>query len=140
MLSCPAGSSGLGRVLLRRPQVSDALHERGEADDEQDLGRRRVATDECGGGQQSGCAAQAVPGRGARRDAPVRSTSSAVERVGRLPDLPAAQGGRGDVQRVRCGPDSICRSIRVRASKTTDLTGRIGGRAGSVLPDRFPFS
>jgi hypothetical protein len=66
-----AGGGSLSGVPLCLTQVSNVLHERGEARDQRDLREGWVAADGRGGGKQPSCAAQAVPGRGGARDAPV---------------------------------------------------------------------
>src|ERR1035441_2728139 len=125
-----AGGGSLGGVPLCLTQVCDVFHERGEAGDQRDLRECRVAADGCGGGQQPGCAAQAVPGRGGARDAPVGGAGGAVVGIGGLAQPPAAQRGRGGMQGVGGGPGGVRGRSRVGGGGVGGLIGSAGGGGG----------
>ena len=77
VLSRPTRGGCLGGVPLCHAQFSDGFDQRGKAGDKRDLGADRVIA-ECGGGQQPGRMAQAVPDRRGARDASVGATGGAV--------------------------------------------------------------
>jgi len=121
-----AGGGSLGSVPLCFTQVSDGLHERDKPRDQRDLGKGSVVADRRSGGQQSGCAAQAVSRWGGARDAPVGGTGGAVVRIGGLAQYPAAHRGRGGMQGVGSGPGRIGRGGGVGGGEVADLGGGVG--------------
>jgi len=138
VLSRPTRGGCMGGVPLCHAQFSDGFDQRGKVGDKRDLGADRVIA-ECGGGQQPGRMAQAVPDRRGARDASAGATGGAVKGIGGLTEDPAAQRGRGGVQGVGSGPCGVrCRS-GVSASQVADLPGSIIGSAGGMFPDRILF-
>lgn len=104
-LGRPAGGGSLSGMLLCVTQVRDGLDERSEAHDQHDLGGVRVAANGHDGGQQSGRAAQAVPGRGWAGNAPVRGPGGAIVESAacQTTRLPSADG----IPRVNLNSDAV---------------------------------
>jgi hypothetical protein len=126
LFGCPAGGRCLGGVTLCFPHVSDGLGQSGEAAKERRLGQGRVAGDGRGCGQQPGCPAQVVAGRGRTGNRAVGGTGGAVVGIGCLAEHPAAQR-IGGVQRVGCGPGGVgSREIVKLLSEQPCLISRAG--------------
>jgi hypothetical protein len=80
MLGGPPGIGGLGRVLLRQPQLSDSLGQRGESCHENHQGHRPVVAD-YPARQQPRRPTQAVPSRRRPGNPPVRSAGRPIVAV-----------------------------------------------------------
>ena len=119
-----AGGGGLRRVTLRGPHIGYRLYQCDQAEDQRDLGERGIAQGGCGGGQQPGRPAEAVPAPGVRADTPVRDPGGPGIGVGGPAQLPAAQRRRSSVQGVRGGPGGVGGGPGSVTGELPDLGGR----------------
>lgn len=98
---------GLSGVALSLPEGGDALDERGDADDEGDLGEGWVAGGGREGGQVTGGVAQVVPGPGGAGDPAERGAGGAVVGGSRLPQGVAIRAEAAARAAFRACPDRL---------------------------------
>jgi len=134
-----AGGGGLRRVALRGAHIGNGLYQGGQPQDERDLGVCGIVQGWCGGGQQSGCPAEAGTCPGVAGCTPIGEPGGAGIGLSGPAHLPAAQCRRRSMQGVRSGPGRVGSGSRVGTGELPDLGGRTTGGPSGVFPDRVSF-
>jgi hypothetical protein len=134
-----AGSRGLRRMALDGSQLSYGHGKLGELRDEHHHRGLVLLARRCRECEQPGGGPQPVPGRCRPGNATVATAGRAGVAVCCLPERPAIQDVRSDMQGVSYGPGRIGGRCRIGEGARPDRAGGSGGSITCSVPDVAAF-